>query len=185
MLDRRRQAAPRTGARTGSTGGAAAGGMFDFSQIQIPANLLAGGSGSAPSSSAAPARARVGEEDPAAIREMLRANPDQMAMLKQNNPKLSEALESGDLEAFAKVLKEQQDARKEREQMRIRMMNADPFDMEAQRLIQQEIEQKNIDHNMELAMEASPESFGTVIMLYINCLMNADPFDMEAQRLIQ
>ena len=37
------------------------------------------------------------------FREMLRANPDQMAMLKQNNPKLSEALESGDLEAFAKV----------------------------------------------------------------------------------
>ena len=26
----------------GSTGAAAAGGMFDFSQIQIPANLLAG-----------------------------------------------------------------------------------------------------------------------------------------------
>jgi len=171
MLDRRRQAAPRTGARTGSAA-AAAGGMFDFSQIQIPANLLAGGSGSGSAPSGAPARARVGEEDPAAIREMLRANPDQMAMLKQNNPKLSEALESGDLEAFAKVLKEQQDARKEREKMRIRMMNADPFDMEAQRLIQQEIEQKNIDHNMELAMEASPESFGQVIMLYINCKVN-------------
>jgi len=175
MLDRRRQAAPRTGARTGSAGASAAGGMFDFSQIQIPANLLAGGGSSSSGSNApsgAPARARVGEEDPAAIREMLRANPDQMAMLKQNNPKLSEALESGDLEAFAKVLKEQQDARKEREQMRIRMMNADPFDMEAQRLIQQEIEQKNIDHNMELAMEASPESFGQVIMLYINCKVN-------------
>ena len=36
-------------------------------------------------------------------------------------------------------------------------------------LVLQEIEQKNIDHNMELAMEAAPESFGTVIMLYINC----------------
>merc|ERR1712025_1091795 len=55
---------------------------------------------------------------------------------------------------------------------RIRMMNADPFDLEAQRLIAKEIEQKNIDQNMELAMEASPESFGSVIMLYINCTVN-------------
>merc|ERR1719342_1887667 len=34
------------------------------------------------------------------------------------------------------------------------VMNADPFDLEAQRIIAQEIEQKNIDQNMELAMEA-------------------------------
>merc|ERR1719433_1109850 len=40
---------------------------------------------------------------------------------------------------------------------------------------QKEIEQKNIDHNMELAMEASPESFGSVIMLYINCNVNGHP----------
>jgi hypothetical protein len=33
------------------------------------------------------------------------------------------------------VLWEQQEARREREQLRIRMMNADPFDLEAQRLI--------------------------------------------------
>ena len=52
------------------------------------------------------------------------------------------------------MLKEQQEARKEREALRIRMMNADPFDLEAQTLIAKEIEQKNIDHNMELAMEA-------------------------------
>ena len=87
------------------------------------------------------------------------------------------------------MLKEQQNARREREAQRIRMMNADPFDLEAQRLIAKEIEQKNIDQNMELAMEArydvlmmfptfyiylhfSPESFGSVIMLYINCTVN-------------
>merc|ERR1719334_2158768 len=161
MLDRRR---PTTAVRR-PAGAAAAGagmGMFDFSQIQVPSSLLPGGS----SSGASPglSRARLAEEDPATIREMLRANPDQMAMLKQNNPRLSEA--------FAKVLKEQQETRKEREKLRIRMMNADPFDLEAQKMIQQEIEQKNIDHNMELAMEASPESFGTVIMLYINCKVN-------------
>ena len=51
-------------------------------------------------------------------------------------------------------------------------MNADPFDLEAQQLIAKEIQQKNIDANMELAMEASPESFGSVIMLYINCRVN-------------
>jgi len=39
-------------------------------------------------------------------------------------------------------------------------------------LIAQEIENKNIDANMELAMEFSPESFGTVIMLYIDCMVN-------------
>merc|ERR1711976_958447 len=112
------------------------------------------------------------EDDPAWIREMLSANPDQLAQLKQNNPPLAEAYASGSLEEFAKVLKKQQEARKERDALRIRMMNADPFDLEAQRMIAQEIEQKNIDQNMELAMEASPESFGSVIMLYINCVVN-------------
>merc|ERR1719188_1167319 len=42
-------------------------------------------------------------------------------------------------------------------------------------MIAQEIENKNIDANMELAMEYNPESFGTVIMLYINCKVNGHP----------
>jgi len=147
--------------------------VMDFSQIRIPDNLLGGGSGSpAPGPSRATQPQVRQEEDPAWIRDMLRANPDQLALLKQNNPKLAEAFESGSLEQFSKVLKEQQEARRDREAQRIRMMNADPFDVEAQRLIATEIQQKNIDQNMELAMEASPESFGSVIMLYINCVVN-------------
>merc|ERR1711892_1657 len=174
MMDRMRRqaAAPRQAPRQA---GAGAGGSWDFSQIQIPTNLLGGGGGAGSFSQqqqqqqSQPAR---NEEDPAWIREMLQANPDQLALLKQNNPRLAEAYESGNLEEFAKVLKEQQGARREREAQRIRMMNADPFDLEAQRLIAKEIEQKNIDQNMELAMEASPESFGSVIMLYINSTVN-------------
>jgi len=150
---------------------------IDFSQIQIPGNLIQGGGGS--NSGGGGARPRAGssrqsanEEDPDFIRQMLAANPDQLSMLKQNNPRLAEAYESGNKEEFSKVLREQQNARKERELLKIRMMNADPFDLEAQQLIAKEIQQKNIDANMELAMEASPESFGSVIMLYINLKVN-------------
>lgn len=106
--------------------------------------------------------------------DMLKKNPDQMALLKQNNPALAEAMEKGMVE-FSKVLKEQQEARMRRETERMRMLTADPFDMEAQRLIAEEIENKNIESNMELAMEYNPESFGTVIMLYINCIVNGHP----------
>lgn len=79
------------------------------------------------------------------------------------------------LDTFSSVLREQVQARQEREQQRLRMVNADPFDTEAQRLIAEEIRQKNIEANMEAAMEYNPESFGTVVMLYINCRVNGFP----------
>ena len=99
MMDRMRRQAPRQAqaALRPAAGGAPS---WDFSQIQIPSNLLGGGAG--PSQPSQPAR---NEEDPAWIREMLQANPDQLALLKQNNPRLAEAYESGNLEEFAKVYK--------------------------------------------------------------------------------
>lgn len=42
-------------------------------------------------------------QDPAHVRELLLSSPDQLALLKQNNPRLSEALHTGRLEPFAKV----------------------------------------------------------------------------------
>ncbi|XP_045107003.1 protein DDI1 homolog 2-like isoform X2 [Portunus trituberculatus] len=163
----------------------AAVGQIDFSSIQLPRHLQRGGNSAASTSTAVTSptlgdstqatalpTASQDDDDPAVIRDMLLANPDQLALLKYNNPKLAEAVTGGDLEKFATVLREQQEVRRNREQQRIRLLTADPFDMEAQRLIANEIQQENINSNMETAMEYNPESFGLVHMLYINCKVN-------------
>ncbi|XP_044277186.1 protein DDI1 homolog 2 isoform X3 [Varanus komodoensis] len=116
-----------------------------------------------------------GLDNPGLLRDMLLANPHELSLLKERNPPLAEALLSGDLEKFTRVLLEQQQDRARREQERIRLFSADPFDLEAQAKIEEDIRQQNIEENMTIAMEEAPESFGQVVMLYINCKVNGHP----------
>ncbi|KAF4079225.1 hypothetical protein AMELA_G00190520 [Ameiurus melas] len=124
---------------------------------------------------ASPASSPQGLDNPALLRDMLLANPHELSLLKERNPPLAEALLSGDFERFMKVLQEQQQDRAKREQERIRLLTADPFDLEAQAKIEEDIRQHNIEENMTIAMEEAPESFGQVVMLYINCKVNGHP----------
>ncbi|XP_073512190.1 protein DDI1 homolog 2 isoform X2 [Phyllobates terribilis] len=149
---------------------------IDFSSIAVPGTSRPPAASPqhrppAPDSTSFP----QGLDNPALLREMLLANPHELSLLKERNPPLAEALLSQDLEKFTKVLVEQQQERARREQERIRLFSADPFDLDAQAKIEEDIRQQNIEENMTIAMEEAPESFGQVVMLYINCKVNGYP----------
>lgn len=156
-----------------STGGVPVGGL-NWSDVQIPNQSRPQSARNQP-----PAQQQqhgaADRDSPEFIRDMFLADPHQLSLLKERNPELADALLSGDLQAFAAVLQRQRQERADRDMQRIRTMNADPFDLEAQKQIAEEIRMTNVNQNMEIAMEYSPESFGKVVMLYINCKLNGHP----------
>ncbi|KAL4221508.1 cyanamide hydratase [Mactra antiquata] len=150
-----RQVPQASGSGMGAGRGSIA--QIDFSGIQIP--------GSRP-----PPKPDL--EDPLVILELIKNDPHERALLKERNPPLSDALESGNTEKFLEVYRRQREQRLEKEREKMRLLQMDPFSSEAQQLIAEEIRLKNVESNMESAIEFVPESFGQVIMLYVDCKVN-------------
>lgn len=144
--------------------------MLDFGSIPVPSLGIQSGPGIQPG----PSR-QMDEYDPKTIRDLLFNNPRERALLKERNPPLSEALESGSTERFIEVFRKQREEKLDKDRERIRLMTMDPFDPEAQQKIAEEIRLSNVESNMESAIEHVPESFGQVVMLYINCSVNGHP----------
>lgn len=140
--------------------------LIDFGSINIP------GQPQGPSGASGGARQPLAPDDPEVIRQMLLNSPHELSLLKERNPPLADALLSGNKERFAEVFNKQRQEKLEKEREKIQLMNADPFDPNVQSVIAEEIRMKNVESNMESAIEFAPESFGQVVMLYIDCKVN-------------
>eukprot|EP00123_Amoebidium_parasiticum_P011303 comp20635_c0_seq1/m.26710 comp20635_c0_seq1/g.26710 ORF comp20635_c0_seq1/g.26710 comp20635_c0_seq1/m.26710 type:complete len:397 (-) comp20635_c0_seq1:204-1394(-) len=117
------------------------------------------------------------EEAQAMIREV-KSDPYQLSIYKQNIPQLADAILAEDAQKVADILKKLKDEKEATERERnelYRRLAENPFDVDAQRKIEDMIRQENVSQNMMQAMEHNPEAFGSVHMLYIECEVNKTP----------
>eukprot|EP00911_Craspedida_sp_UC1_P000126 UC1_evm1s99 len=112
---------------------------------------------------------------PQLLWQRLVGNPYDLGILQQQNPELADAVKAGDFSRFRDIFSRQDTARREAEAERVRRaaaLQANPFDLEAQRFIEQQIRLENVESLRQEAIEHMPESFGVVVMLYIDVVVN-------------
>jgi len=93
--------------------------------------------------------------------------PPPFPVTHQRQPELANAAQN-DPARFAHLYREhsQRTAAAELERQRaLELLTADPFDVDAQRRIEEQIRQEQIDENMQHAFDYRPEAFGRVTML--------------------
>eukprot|EP00245_Coleochaete_scutata_P007428 TRINITY_DN22839_c0_g1_i1.p1 TRINITY_DN22839_c0_g1~~TRINITY_DN22839_c0_g1_i1.p1 ORF type:complete len:420 (-),score=96.04 TRINITY_DN22839_c0_g1_i1:511-1770(-) len=104
--------------------------------------------------------------------------PANLANLRAAFPELAQVVSRGDANAMQELLRLRHRQRQEMERKRqeeIDLSNMDPFDVDAQRRIEEAIHQKNIDENWQQAIEYNPEAFARVVMLYVDSEVNGVP----------
>ncbi|KAK2465970.1 hypothetical protein APHAL10511_001611 [Amanita phalloides] len=117
------------------------------------------------------------EQDAEMMRLQILGDPNLMRQLQETQPDLAAAVIS-EPRRFAELLRQmraRQDHLELARQREIALLNADPFDVQAQGRIEEAIRQQAVLENMEHALEYSPESFGRVTMLYVPVEVNGHP----------
>ena len=103
-------------------------------------------------------------------------NQGMLAEVRQRDPGLAAAL--NDPERFRELYEERtrqlEDNQRQKEEM-MTLLDADPFNADAQTKIEEIIRQERVMENMQKALEDNPESFGRVVMLYIDVTVNNTP----------
>jgi hypothetical protein len=108
------------------------------------------GGGGAASARANPLQAHMGEANQ--LLQMAGSDPHFLLRIQENNKPLADAIATGNPESVAKELIEIQKLKKENEfkkQQAIMRLNADPFDVEAQKQIEEMVRMENVNANLE------------------------------------
>ncbi|KAJ3047552.1 DNA damage-inducible protein 1 [Rhizophlyctis rosea] len=112
------------------------------------------------------------------VRQQILNDPNMLRQLSSQNPQLANAALNNPTEfarMYEQIDRHRRDLMDRQRASLAALEDADPFDIEAQRRIENEIRMQNVAQNMESAMEHHPESFGRVVMLYVNTLVNGHP----------
>lgn len=83
--------------------------------------------------------------------------------MPQTNPEIADAAQNNPAR-FAELLRQTHQRQMEAERERA-LLETDPYSIEAQRKIEEAIQQQAVLENLEHALEYSPEVFGRVTML--------------------
>ncbi|CEP16671.1 hypothetical protein [Parasitella parasitica] len=107
------------------------------------------------------------------MRDHVLKSPGLLEQLQSTDPELAGAA-INDPEKFSTMVQQIEQARRSASTKKAQLAaaNNDPFDVEAQKKIEDAIRQENIAANLEAAMEHNPESFARVTRLYINVEIN-------------
>lgn len=119
------------------------------------------------------AQAPSGAQDPETVRLQILGNPALRREVENSSPQWAGALD--DPVRFAQIFNSQYDVERRERAERHRMiarLNEDPFDVEAQRKIEEMIRQERVMENLQNAIEHNPEVFGYVHMLYLDVEVN-------------
>ncbi|CAO3642316.1 unnamed protein product [Cunninghamella blakesleeana] len=106
------------------------------------------------------------------MRQHVLNDPRLLQQLANLNPDLARAAMNDPSRFTAMVQQLEQSRRQAENQREVLSVSDDPFDIEAQKRIEEAIRQENIAANLEAAMEYNPESFARVTRLYVNVEIN-------------
>ncbi|KAJ9630866.1 DNA damage-inducible protein 1 [Taxawa tesnikishii (nom. ined.)] len=85
-------------------------------------------------------------------------NPAALAQMREQTPDLADAINDSALfrERFEALVRNQQERERERQEQ-LRLLNEDPFNVEAQKKIEEMIRQERVMENLQHAYEHNPE----------------------------